>query len=157
MRRLRGGFLGILGPFPLWQTPKNLPPGQTPAGAHEPASGLTWSPDLVTGTRFPPNSMKCDFPSRTSTSLDFATSEKCSWCSKVLSSLSSVMQKTRSRASKVSCRLAKTTNLKMENIANKVLCYFPETVNHICFVLGIIINRTKSVNRHKHFRKGMTE
>ena len=32
------------------------------------------SPDLVTGTRFPPNSTKCDLPSRTSTSRDFATS-----------------------------------------------------------------------------------
>ena len=26
---------------------------------------LNWSPDFVIGTRFPPNSMKCDFPSRT--------------------------------------------------------------------------------------------
>lgn len=49
----------------------------------------------------------------TSTSLLLATSAKCSWCSRVLSSLSSVMQKTRDLASRGLTRFANTTNLKV--------------------------------------------
>lgn len=49
----------------------------------------------------------------TSTSLLLATSVKCSCCSKVLSSLSSVMQNTLSLASNGSTRFANTTNLAM--------------------------------------------
>lgn len=48
----------------------------------------------------------------TSTSRLLATSSKCSWCSRVLSSLSSVIQNTRSLASNGSTRFANTTNLK---------------------------------------------
>lgn len=72
---------------------------------------LSCSPDFVIGTRLPANSMYCGLSSSTSTSRLLATSVKCSWCSRVLSSRSSVMQKTRSRASNGSVRLAKTTNL----------------------------------------------
>lgn len=56
----------------------------------------------------------------TSTSLLLATSVKCSWCSSVLSSRSSVMQNTLNLASSGSTLFAKTTNL--ETTTKKYIC-----------------------------------
>jgi len=67
------------------------------------------------------------------------------WCSKVLSSLSSVIQKTRSLASKVSWRLANTTNLekkiwfiqKVYSYSND--CYYSSLLCHEGNMYGLSI------------------
>ena len=132
-----------------------------------------WSPDFVTGTKFPANSTYWGFPSSTcvknhqnpymschscdkvayhkhrkwkkknnddkltSTSLLLATSVKFSWCSKVLSSLSSVIQNTLSLASIVSTLLANTTNLfkkKKKNLVFPSVYFFlPFRLMRVCY------------------------
>lgn len=70
----------------------------------------------------------------TSTSLLLATSEKFSCCSRVLSTLSSVIQKHRNLASMGSCDLAKTTNLAIygTQIISLYTCDAKETDSWIC-------------------------